>query len=38
MHDLAKEQNFSVISKEEFFSDLEETLKKIEEDLKLLAQ
>lgn len=38
MHDLAKEQNFSVISKEEIKSDLDETLKKIEKDLISLIQ
>lgn len=38
MHDLAKEQNFSVIKKEELLSDLDETLKKIESDMKALIQ
>lgn len=38
MHDLAKDQNFSVISKEELLKDLEETLKGLEQDLKKLAQ
>jgi hypothetical protein len=38
MHDLAKDQNFSVISKEELLLDLDETLKSLEKDLKELAQ
>jgi hypothetical protein len=38
MHDLAKDQNFSVISKEELLKDLDETLKGLEQDLKKLAQ
>lgn len=38
MHDLAKEQNFSVITKDEIKSDLDETLKKIEKDLLALIQ
>ncbi len=38
MHDLAKEQNFSAISKDEIKSDLDETLKKIEKDLLALIQ
>lgn len=38
MHDLAKEQNFSVISKDEIKADLDETLKKIEKDLLSLIQ
>lgn len=38
MHDLAKDQNFSVISKEELLNDLEETLKGLEKDLKNLVQ
>jgi hypothetical protein len=38
MHDLAKEQNFSVISKEEIKADLDETIKKIEKDLLSLIQ
>ena len=36
MHDLAKDQNFSVIPKDEVKADLSETLKKLEEDLKKL--
>lgn len=36
MHDLAKDQNFSVISKEEVLSDLGETIHKLESDLKAL--
>lgn len=38
MHDIAKEQNFSVIKKEELLVDLETTLKKLEQDLKNLIQ
>jgi hypothetical protein len=38
MHDLAKDQNFTVIKKEEVLSDLEETLEKLEADLKALIQ
>lgn len=38
MHDLAKDQNFSVISKEEIKSDLEESLKQLEADFKKLLQ
>jgi hypothetical protein len=38
MHDLARDQNFSVIKKEELLLDLEETLDKLEEDLKALVQ
>jgi hypothetical protein len=38
MHDLAKDQNFSVISKDELKSDLDETLKKLETDFKSLLQ
>jgi len=38
MHDLAKDQNFSVISKEEIKSDLEEALKQLEADFKKLLQ
>lgn len=38
MHDLAKDQNFKVISKEEIKSDLTETIKKLEEDFKALLQ
>lgn len=38
MHDLAKDQNFSVISKEELKSDLDETLKQLEENFKKLIQ
>lgn len=38
MHDLARDQNFSDISKEELLSDLDETLKSLEKDLKALAQ
>lgn len=38
MHDLAKDQNFSVISKEEVKTDLAETLKELEENFKKLLQ
>jgi hypothetical protein len=38
MHDLAKDQNFSVISKEEIKADLEETLTNIKKDLLDLIQ
>lgn len=38
MHDLAKDQNFAVISKEELLKDLDETLKGLEQDLKNLVQ
>lgn len=38
MHDLAKDQNFSVISKDELKGDLDETLKQLEADFKKLIQ
>lgn len=38
MHDLAKEENYQVISKEELLTDLEEGLKKLEKDFKALVQ
>lgn len=38
MHDLAKDQNFGVISKEEIKSDLDESLKKLKEDFEKLLQ
>ena len=38
MHDLAKDQNYSVISKDELKSDLDEALKKLEKDFKELIQ
>jgi uncharacterized protein (DUF885 family) len=38
MHDLAKDQNFTVIKKEELLSDLEDALKKLDKDLKALIQ
>ena len=38
MHDLAKDQNFNVIGKEEILQDLEVTLKNLEKDLKALIQ
>jgi hypothetical protein len=36
MHDLARDQNFSLISKDEVQNDLGETLKNLEADLKTL--
>lgn len=36
MHDLARDQNFSVIPKEELEQDLAENLKKLERDFKEL--
>jgi hypothetical protein len=36
MHDLARDQNFSLISKEEVQHDLGDTLKQLEADLKNL--
>lgn len=38
MHDLAKEQNFEDISKEELISDLNETLKNLKESFEELLQ
>jgi hypothetical protein len=38
MHDLAKDQNFEVIKKDELLNDLNETLQKLEVDLKNLIQ
>lgn len=38
MHDLARDQNFSVIGKEEILADLKLTLKSLEEDFKTLLQ
>ncbi len=38
MHDLAKDQNFSAISKDEIKSDLDETLKELEAKFKSLLQ
>lgn len=38
MHDLAKDQNYTVISKDELKSDLDEALKKLEKDFKELIQ
>lgn len=38
MHDIAKDQNFTMIKKEEILMDLETTLKKLEKDLKDLIQ
>lgn len=38
MHDLAKDQNFSVISKDELKSDLAEALKHLDERFKELIQ
>lgn len=34
MHDLARDQNFSMIPKDEISSDLSDTIKKLEKDLK----
>jgi hypothetical protein len=38
MHDIAKDQNFEVISREEILADLEETLTKLNSDLRALLQ
>jgi hypothetical protein len=38
MHDLAKEQNFSDIPKDEFKKDLQDTLEKLASDFKKLIQ
>lgn len=38
MHDLAKDENFSEISREEMLGDLDETLSHLEKDLKELIQ
>lgn len=38
MHDLAKDQNFTDISKEELLTDLTDTLKNLDKDLRELAQ
>ncbi len=38
MHDLAREQDYSVIKKEELLSDLAETVRLLEAKLKDLAQ
>lgn len=39
MHDLIKSQNFSVVSRDEIVSDLNDEIKKLEENFqKLLAQ
>lgn len=38
MHDLAKENNFEMISKEELVKDLDETLKELKENFALLIQ
>jgi molecular chaperone GrpE (heat shock protein) len=38
MHDLAKDQNFSVIGKEELLQDLEMTLNTLEKNFKELIQ
>ena len=38
IHDLAKDQNFAVIKKEELLNDLAETLQKLEVDFKKLIQ
>jgi len=36
MHDLAKDQNFAAIPKDELVADLSETLSKLEKDFKAL--
>lgn len=36
MHDLARDQNFSVFPREEILEDLKETLQKLEKDFKEL--
>jgi hypothetical protein len=38
MHDLVREESYSVITKDELKSDLDETLKKLEADFKTLIQ
>lgn len=38
MHEIAKDQNFSSVSKEELKSDLKETLEKLEKDFTTLIQ
>jgi hypothetical protein len=38
MHDLAREQNFLAISKDELKEDLKETILKLEKDFKELIQ
>lgn len=38
MHDLARDQNFSVISKDEVKEDLQTTLDKLKKDLEALLQ
>ncbi len=38
MHDLARDQNFSVISKAEVKEDLQSTLDKLKKDLETLLQ
>ncbi len=38
MHDLAREQDYSVIKKEELLSDLAETIRLLEANLRELAQ
>jgi len=38
MHDLAIDQNYSVINKDELKEDLKETLEKLERDFKDLIQ
>lgn len=38
MHDLAKEESFQLISKEELLADLEIGLKKLEKDFKAFVQ
>jgi len=38
MHDLAKNMNYSAVTKKELISDLDETLKELEEYFKTLIQ
>jgi hypothetical protein len=38
MHELAKDQNFNSISKEEILEDLDQTLKELEKKLRALIQ
>ena len=38
MHDMARDQNFSVISKAEVKTDLADTLEKLKKDLETLLQ
>lgn len=38
MHDLARDKNFKDIAKEEILVDLEDTLRKLKQDIHLLLQ